>query len=115
MLLINVFLWWLEPWNFLSGVMSLIALFGTILNAERNKVGFVFWLISNLYMTVRFFVIGEYAQCILFFIYFLLAIRGISVWSEKDNISEQKEAERKEAVRKVNMIDEYIKAHEKSR
>jgi len=51
---------------------------------EQNKFGFVFWIVSNLYMVIRFAVIGEYAQMTLFFIYFLLAIRGIYAWSKKE-------------------------------
>lgn len=70
-------------WTILSWVMSGIALIGTILNAERNIIGFLFWLVSNLYMTIRFAYIGEYAQALLFLIYFLLAIRGIVVWQKK--------------------------------
>lgn len=70
-------------WTILSWLMSGIALIGTILNAERNIVGFLFWLVSNLYMTIRFAYIGEYAQALLFLIYFLLAIRGIVVWQKK--------------------------------
>lgn len=71
-------------WTLLSWIMSAVALAGTLMNAERNKYGFVFWLISNLYMTVRFAVIGEYAQMVLFFVYFLLAIRGIVAWTKKE-------------------------------
>lgn len=71
-------------WTILSWTMSAIALAGTLMNAERNKYGFVFWLISNLYMTIRFCVIGEYAQMVLFFIYFLLAIRGLFAWTRKE-------------------------------
>lgn len=70
-------------WDIFPWVMSAVALTGTIINAEKNKYGFVFWLISNLYMTIRFFVIGEYAQSTLFFVYFLLAIRGLVAWSGK--------------------------------
>ena len=70
-------------WSILSWVMSVIALTGTIINAEKNKYGFLFWIVSNLYMVVRFAIIGEYAQMTLFFIYFLLAIRGLFVWSRK--------------------------------
>lgn len=70
-------------WGIFSWIMSAIALTGTIINAEKNKYGFVFWLVSNLYMTIRFFVIGEYAQSTLFFVYFLLAIRGLVAWSGK--------------------------------
>lgn len=74
-------------WTILSWSMSAVALFGTILNAERNIYGFLFWLVSNLYMTIRFAYIGEFAQAVLFFIYFLLAIRGIAAWRKKDTIS----------------------------
>jgi len=86
-LLSNIIAWWCDPWNLLSGIMSLVALLGTIMNAERNKVGFAFWLVSNLYMAIRFFVIAEYAQSVLFFTYFLLAIRGIFVWTDKEKVS----------------------------
>lgn len=76
-------------WTILSWVMSAIALAGTFMNAERNKYGFYFWAVSNLYMTIRFFVIGEYAQSTLFFIYFILAIRGIFAWTKKEKIEKE--------------------------
>lgn len=71
-------------WTILSWIMSGVALLGTILNAEMNIYGFIFWLMSNLYMSIRFAYIGEYAQATLFLIYFLLAIRGIIVWQKKN-------------------------------
>lgn len=80
-------------WAVLSWVMSAIAFAGTVMNAERNKWGFVFWLISNLYMSVRFFVIKEYAQSVLFFLYFILAIRGIFSWTKKEEREEAIEEE----------------------
>lgn len=73
-------------WTAFSWVMSAVALIGTVINAEKNKYGFVFWMVSNLYMTIRFAVIGEYAQMTLFFIYFLLAIRGIFSWTKKEKV-----------------------------
>lgn len=80
-------------WTVLSWVMSAIAFAGTVMNAERNKWGFAFWLISNLYMSVRFFVIKEYAQSVLFFLYFILAIRGIFSWTKKEEREEAIEEE----------------------
>ena len=71
-------------WTIFSWLMSAVALFGTMLNAERNIYGFLFWLVSNLYMAIRFAYIGEYAQAVLFFIYFILAIRGIVSWKKKE-------------------------------
>ncbi len=85
----SVISWLSNPWNLLSGLMSLIAFIGTIMNAERNKWGFAFWLISNLYMSIRFFVIGEYFQSMLFFAYFILAIRGIFAWTKKETKEEK--------------------------
>lgn len=67
----------------LSWIMSGIALIGTVLNTEMNKWGQAFWIISNLYMCYTDFKAGLYAQSVLFFIYFILAIRGILVWSKK--------------------------------
>lgn len=95
-------------WTVLSWVMSAVALAGTFMNAERNKWGFAFWLISNLYMTVRFAVIGEYAQMTLFFIYFLLAIRGIISWTKKES-KEQQSAVHKSTFRDkfARFLDKY--------
>ena len=68
-----------------SWIFSGIALTGTILNAEMNKWGFIAWLISNAYMCITDWQAGLYAQSVLFFIYFLLAIRGLVVWKKKEN------------------------------
>lgn len=70
-------------WTILSWIMSGIALIGSILNSSGNKYGFIFWIVSNLYMSIRFYAIGEYAQALLFAIYFIIAIRGLNVWSKK--------------------------------
>ncbi len=71
-------------WTVLSWIMTAIAFTGTIINAEKNKWGFIFWVVSNVYFCVRFFVIGEYAQSLLFFAYFILAIRGIISWTKQE-------------------------------
>lgn len=63
----------------LSWIMSAIALTGSILNAEKSKIGFAFWMVLNLYMSTRFLAISQYAKMTLFFIYFILAIRGLLV------------------------------------
>ena len=94
-------------WAILSWIMSAVALAGTIFNAERKVYGFLFWVVSNLYMTIRFFVIGEYAQMTLFLIYFILAIRGIAVWSKKEKEERKKEEQaRKQNARKIYIDDD---------
>ncbi len=84
-------------WDILSWTMSAIALLGTLMNAERNKWGFIFWLGSNLYMTITFWVNGLFAQSVLFFVYFLLAVRGLFSWSKKEKQDEQ-QAQKAETV-----------------
>lgn len=66
----------------MSWFMSLLALYGTIMNAEQNKWGFVFWLITNAYWAFTDFKAGLWAQGCLFVAYFLLAIRGLWVWGK---------------------------------
>ncbi len=68
----------------LDWTMSGIALAGTLINAERNKWGFAFWFISNLYMTIYFYITNQPAKAVLFFIYFLLAVRGVFSWKSKE-------------------------------
>ena len=78
-------------WDLLSWPMAGIALAGTIINAEKNKWGFVFWLVSNLYMSINFFFTHQYANCALFIVYFALAIRGFWVWNKKESSKKKDE------------------------
>lgn len=91
-------------WTVASWVMSAVALTGTIINAERNRFGFVFWALSNAYMAIRFFVIGEYAQSLLFLIYLILAFRGLTRWAECEKIDS-------ENAYKVKRVEQYISEH----
>lgn len=76
--------WGLDAWNILNTLMSIVALIGTVWNAQRDKYGFLFWIISNLYMVIRFAYIKEYPQMVLFFIYFILAVYGFINWIKKE-------------------------------
>lgn len=68
----------------ITWIISILALTGTILNANRNKYGFILWLVTNMYWTVIDFQSGLYAQSALFFAYTILAIKGIITWSKKE-------------------------------
>lgn len=68
----------------LEWVMSAVALAGTVLNAEKVRAGFWFWLVSNLFWTIYDFQVGAYAQGTLFAVYTVLAIRGLVVWRQKE-------------------------------
>lgn len=62
-------------------IFSALGLIGTILNTDKNKWGFVFWLFSNAYMCVTSWNANLYAQAVLFFIYILLAVKGLCTWN----------------------------------
>ena len=71
-------------------IVSVVALIGTILNAQRNRFGFYAWLFTNAFWTVYDFKIGAYAQSVLFFAYFLLAIKGLITWKKKEEFENKK-------------------------
>lgn len=68
----------------ITWIISFLALMGTILNANRNKYGFILWFVTNLFWVFVDFQSGLYAQSALFLAYTLLAIKGIVTWSKKE-------------------------------
>lgn len=69
----------------ITWIISVLALTGTILNANRNKCGFLLWFITNLFWVIVDFRSGLYAQSTLFLAYTLLAIKGWTTWSKAEN------------------------------
>lgn len=65
-----------------SWILTVIAIYGTYLNANKNAQGFYFWLISNSGFCVINFCNGMLAQGFLFGVYTVLAIIGIQKWQE---------------------------------
>lgn len=68
----------------LTWICSIISLLGTILNSNMNKYGNFIWIFTNMFWLIYDFSIGAYAQSLLYFIYFLLAIYGFIKWSMKE-------------------------------
>lgn len=67
----------------ITWIVSGLALLGTILNAEKLRVGFWLWIITDFFWMIYDFKIGAYAQGTLFLIYIFLAVRGLIVWKKK--------------------------------
>lgn len=61
-------------------IVSGLALIGTVLNANRNKYGFVLWFFTNLFWVIVDFKAGLYAQSALFVAYTWLAAKGLYTW-----------------------------------
>lgn len=64
----------------MSWVLVVIALIGTVLNVRRQRLGFVFWVVSNAGLMVVNAGIGQLAQAVMFGVYLGLAVWGLVAW-----------------------------------
>lgn len=78
----------MNSFEIIMWIISGISLLGTILNANRNRLGFYAWLVTNAFWTIVDFKNGIYAQSALFFAYFILAIVGLVQWKKKEQAEE---------------------------
>jgi len=60
--------------------LTIASLVGVVLNIHKNHFCFWVWMATNFTWAVVDFWQGIYAQALLFFIYFLLAIYGLLEW-----------------------------------
>lgn len=65
------------PW-----VMALVSLIGTLLNIQKIRWGFGFWMISNLYWQMHNVYLEEYAQAVLYGVFFVLSVVGFLSWKD---------------------------------
>ena len=64
----------------LSWLITGLSLFGVILNIKKQRSCFVIWFFTNSFWCVYDWHIGAYSQSALFFVYALLAARGMREW-----------------------------------
>jgi len=63
-----------------SWLVTGLAVLGTWLNTSQNVYCFVIWLGTNAFWSIYNLRRRSYSLSLLFFIYFLLAIRGLIMW-----------------------------------
>ena len=64
----------------LSWACTLLALYGTWLNAKQDVRGFWYWLIADILLCGIFFSLHLWPQALLFGVYTGLAIKGLVTW-----------------------------------
>ena len=67
-----------------SWILTIVAIYGTYLNANKDARGFYYWLISNSAFCAINFCTGMFAQGFLFGVYTILAIIGLQRWHQDD-------------------------------
>jgi hypothetical protein len=71
--------------NILTGILTILALAGVVLNIKKNHYCFYVWLFTNASWAVIDFYKGIPMQGVLFTIYTGLAVWGIIEWRRKGN------------------------------
>ena len=71
--------------TFLTGILTVLALVGVILNIKKNIWCFYVWFLTNSCWAVIDFYKGIPMQGILFSIYTCLALYGIYAWKGEKN------------------------------
>jgi len=69
----------------LTGILTILALTGVVLNIKKRIECFYIWLFTNASWAVVDFYRGIPMQGILFTIYTLLAVYGIYEWRKKES------------------------------
>lgn len=68
------------------GVQALIVLTGVagqFYNIKQNRIGFIFWIVSNSTALLVSFFKGYYGMMILYFFYCLMCLYGLHEWKKK--------------------------------
>ena len=69
----------------------MIAITGVVLNVRRKWQCFLFWGVSNLWWLIHNICIGEYAQAVLFGVFFLLCLYGAIEWESRAKASKREQ------------------------
>lgn len=64
-------------------IVTAISIIGTMANIYQKRWCFIIWLFTNSFWFTYDFAIGQYAQALLFAVYFILAVIGLVKWRKK--------------------------------
>jgi nicotinamide riboside transporter PnuC len=71
-----IILWWL------TAILSVI---GSVLNVRKNRLCFIFWLISNALWIIENIITHSYYQLPMWITYMAISIWGIIAWRKNAN------------------------------
>ena len=75
----------------MNWIIVMIAITGVVLNVRRKWQCFLFWGVSNLWWLRHNICIDEYAQAVLFGVFFLLCLYGAIEWESRAKASKREQ------------------------
>ena len=75
----------MTTFNIFTGILTLFALLGVVLNIKKKVACFYIWFFTNVSWCIVDFYKGIPMQSALFAIYAVLALYGIYEWREKND------------------------------
>jgi hypothetical protein len=75
----------------MTWIIFVLAIVGVVLNIRKHWSCFAIWLITNGFWAVHNLLIGQYAQAVLFGVYFGLSIYGLLAWKHTSELDKAKD------------------------
>ena len=66
--------------TWMTWIIVALALAGAVLNAARRVEGFYVWVLTNAWLAVHNYSVGEHAQAALWLAYLVICVAGIARW-----------------------------------
>lgn len=86
----------------LKWIITFISFVGTVLNSYQKRIGFVFWLTSNIFWVGFNIYTGVYAQAALFALNSIMCIVGLVQWQKKSSSAENRKEDKMEKTKKTD-------------
>ncbi len=80
--------WWesLTLINFAELAFALLSVLGQHFNSNRDKRGFVFWVVGNLLACAMFGYQGRWVMAALYAYFLLQSVRGFALWARHERV-----------------------------
>jgi len=87
--------------------LTAISIFGGILNARRNRLGFIFFIASNVGWILWGIIISTYSQIPMWIVFTVISAYGLIHWKNKESPRERR------LLNRIKQLENRIKVLEK--
>jgi nicotinamide riboside transporter PnuC len=76
--------------DFIIWAVAILDIIGVVVNIRQNRWGFFIWIFTNLFLAGINYNIGQYAQSVLFLVYFIFSVWGWFAWKKETSLAPPK-------------------------